>query len=95
MKIKVLTAIIALTLLSGATPSYAYQDRSLDVIFDAALVRPSCVIVTAAGSVLFVAILPFAAMSGSVHSTAHTLVEVPARAAFTRPVGDFTSIEEN
>ena len=95
MKIKLLTAIIALTLLSGATPGYAYQDRSLDVIFDAALVRPSCVIVTAAGSVLFVAILPFAAMSGSVHSTAHTLVTVPARAAFTRPVGDFTSIEEN
>ena len=95
MKTKVLTAIIALTLLSCATPGYAYQDRSLDVVFDAALVRPSCVIVTAAGSVLFVAILPFAAMSGSVHSTAHTLIEVPARAAFTRPVGDFTSIEEN
>jgi hypothetical protein len=95
MKIKLLTAIIALTLLSGATPGYAYQDRSLDVIFDAALVRPSCVIVTAVGSVLFVAILPFAEMSGSVKTTAHTLVTVPARAAFTRPIGDFTSIEEN
>lgn len=95
MKIKLLTAIFALTLLSGATTSSAYTDRSLDVVFDAALVRPSCVIVTAAGSVLFVAILPFSAMSGSVKSTAHTLVTVPAKAAFTRPVGDFTSIEEN
>jgi hypothetical protein len=95
MKTKLLTAIIALTLLSGATPSNAYQDRSLDVVFDAALVRPSCVIVTAAGSVLFVAILPFAAMSHSVKTTGHTLVGVPAHAAFTRPVGDFSSIEEN
>jgi hypothetical protein len=95
MKIKLLTAIITFTLLSSATPTYAYQDRSLDVVFDAALVRPSCVIVTAAGSVLFVAILPFAAISGSVKSTGHTLVEVPAKAAFTRPIGDFSSIEDN
>ena len=95
MKTKLLTAIIALMLLGSATPTYAYQDRSLDVVFDAALVRPSCVIVTVAGSAVFLAILPFSAMSGSVKSTAHTLVEVPARAAFTRPIGDFSSIEEN
>ena len=95
MKIKLLTAITTLMLLGSATPGYAYQDRSLDVVFDAALVRPSFVIVTAAGSVLFVAILPFSAMSGSVKTTAHTLVTVPAKAAFTRPVGDFSSIEEN
>jgi len=37
--------------------------------------------------------LPIAALSGSVKRTADTLVLFPAQATFTRPLGDFTSLE--
>jgi hypothetical protein len=94
MKTKLLTAICALTVLSTSTPAFADEDKSLNVVADIGLVRPSCVIVTAVGSVLFVAILPIAAAAGSVKRTAHALVTNPAKAAFTRPVGDFTSLQE-
>lgn len=93
MKTKLLTAICALTLLSTATPALA-QDKQLDVVIDAGLVRPSCFLVTVAGSALFVAVLPFAAMSKSVKKTEHTLVAEPAKATFTRPLGDFSTLEE-
>ena len=36
--------------------------------------------------------LPFAATSGSVKKTADTLVVHPAAATFTRPLGDFTTL---
>lgn len=94
MKTKLLTAICALTLLSSATPAFA-QDKQLDVVIDVGLVRPSCFLVTIAGSALFVAILPIAAMSKSVKKTEETLVGEPARATFTRPVGDFSTMEED
>jgi hypothetical protein len=58
-----------------------------------ALVRPGCFLATIVGSAVFVVALPFAAASGSVKSTADTLVLGPANATFTRPVGDFTSLE--
>jgi hypothetical protein len=95
MKIKLLTAISAITLLGSTTPSYAYEDRSLDVITDVTVVRPVCFIVTAAGCAVWVVTLPFQALSKSVRATAHTMVTVPARATFTRPVGDYSSLEEN
>jgi hypothetical protein len=94
MKTKLLTAICALTLLSTATPAFADEDKSLEVVADVGLVRPSCLVVTVAGTALFVAILPIAAVSRSVKRTAHTLVTVPAKATFTRPVGDFDSLKD-
>ncbi len=93
MKIKLLTALCAVALLSSATPASA-QDKQLEVIIDVGLVRPSCFAVTVAGSALFVVILPVAAISKSVKKTKHTLITVPAKATFTRPVGDFSSLEE-
>jgi hypothetical protein len=94
MKTKLLIALCALTMLGTSTPAFADEDKSLDVVADVGLVRPSCFIVTAAGTALFVAILPIAAVSRSVKKTAHTLVTVPAKATFTRPVGDFTSLQD-
>ena len=79
--------------LGSVNTSRASEDRSLDVIADVALVRPGCFIATVVGSVLFVVALPFAAASGSVKETADTLVVHPAQATFTRPVGDFTSLQ--
>lgn len=93
MKTKLLTAICALALFGSATPCFA-QDKQLEVVIDAGLVRPGCFIVTVAGSALFVAVLPIAAISKSVKKTEHTLVTEPARATFTRPLGDFSALEE-
>ena len=94
MKTKLLTALCALTLLATATPASADEDHTLPAAIDLAVVRPGCFVATVGGSALFVLALPFAAMSHSVKKTAHTLVAVPAKATFTRPVGDYTSLEE-
>ena len=94
MKTKLLAALCAVTLLASATPASADEDRSLPTAVDLAVVRPGCFIATIGGSALFVLALPFAAMSHSVKKTAHSLVVVPARATFTRPVGDYTSLED-
>lgn len=94
MKTKLIIALCALSILGTTMPASAEEDKSLNVIADVGVVRPSCFLVTIAGSVLFVAILPVAAVSKSVKKTAHTLVTVPARATFTRPVGEFSSLSE-
>jgi hypothetical protein len=93
MKNKILLVLCALAFsFGGVSSSRASVDKSLDVVGDLALVRPGCFAVTLVGSAVFVVALPFAAMSGSVHETADTLVLHPAEATFTRPVGDFTTL---
>jgi len=94
MKTKLLTALCALALLSSATPASAGEEKTLNALADVALVRPGCFVATVGGTALFLVALPFAAMSKSVKKTAHDLVAVPAKATFTRPVGDFTTIED-
>ena len=93
MKNKVILILCALTCcFGGATASHAAVDKSLEVVGDLALVRPGCFLVTVVGTAVFTVALPFAAMSGSVHETADTLVVHPAEATFTRPLGDFTTL---
>jgi hypothetical protein len=95
MKTKLLTAVCALAIILGGTaPVSAADDNSLEILADAAIVRPGSFAVTIVGSVLFVAVLPIAATSKSVHKTAKSLVVNPAKATFTRPLGDFTSLKE-
>jgi hypothetical protein len=89
-----MTELCALTVLASATPVHAEEDKTLDAIVDVGAVRPGCFVATVAGSAIFVLALPFAAMSKSVHKTAHTLIVYPARATFTRPVGDYSSLED-
>lgn len=95
MKTKLLTAVCALTFLCSATmPASAAEDKSLDALADVAVVRPGCFVATIGGTALFLVAFPFAAMSKSVKKTAHTLITIPGKATFTRPVGDFTSLED-
>ena len=94
MKIKLLTVFcVCLISLGSVNTSRADDTKAIASIADVTLVRPGCFIATVIGSVVFVVALPFAAASGSVKETAHTLVVQPAQATFTRPVGDFTSLE--
>ena len=75
------------------TSQAAADDHSIDTIADVTLVRPGCFVATVIGSAFFVIAFHFAAASGSIKETANTLVVQPAQATFTRPVGDFTSLE--
>jgi hypothetical protein len=94
MKRKLLTVLcVCLVSLGGVNTSRASDDHAIDAIADVTIVRPGCFLATVIGSVFFVVALPFAAVSGSVKETANTLVVQPAKATFTRPIGDFTSLE--
>jgi hypothetical protein len=93
MKSKLLTIIcLAAISFTSMNTCRASEDNSLDVVADAALVRPGCFLATVAGSIVFVLVLPIAATSKSIRSTADTLVGRPAAATFTRPMGDFSTL---
>jgi hypothetical protein len=92
MKTKLLITVICVLalLLSTSTPALAAGDTSAtSVAVDVVVARPVSFALTIVGSALFVVSLPFAAASGCVDKTAHTLVVVPAKDTFTRPLGDF------
>jgi hypothetical protein len=93
MKTKFWTAacILGITLAS-ASPASASEDSSFEIIADTIVVRPACLVATVVGSAFFVISLPFSAASKSVKKTANTLVVKPARATFTRPLGDMDSL---
>lgn len=93
MKNKFLIVLCLLTFALGSVNNAnAAVDNSLEIVGDLAIVRPGCLAVTIVGSAIFVVALPFAAMSGSVRDTADSLVIRPAEATFTRPIGDFTTL---
>lgn len=54
---------------------------------DAVLARPMLLVLTAGGTALFVATLPFSALGGNVKEAANMLVVGPAKATFTRCLG--------
>jgi hypothetical protein len=93
MKTKLLILLCAIIMGMGNLTVSRADDNSIAAITDVALVRPGCFVATLIGSVVFVVALPIAAISGSVHQTADTLVFSPAEATFTRPIGDFSTIE--
>jgi hypothetical protein len=93
MKTKLVTLVCAGLLLGTSTQCMANED-SLEVFADVSVVRPGCFVATVAGSAIFVVSLPFALLSGSVKETAKTLVVKPARATFTRPVGDMDALTD-
>jgi hypothetical protein len=93
MKTKVLTAVCVMALLmSGTSRALAQQDPGVDILADIVVVRPACVVATIVGSAFFVISLPISALSKSVKQTKQILVCAPARAAFTRPLGDMDAL---
>jgi hypothetical protein len=86
----------AAALLSASAPrAHAFDDNSFEAVAaDAIVVRPLAFVATIIGSVLFVVSLPVAAISGSTAQTAEALVLRPARATFTRPLGDLSSLTD-
>lgn len=95
MKTRLITALcVVALLLCTVTPSVAADpdEGPLAVMADVTVVRPVCFAATVVGSALFAVAFPFAVMSKSVKKTARTLVVKPARATFTRPVGDMDAL---
>src|SRR5262249_5403729 len=90
MKIRVITFIclVAFLLASVNSSSAANRNDPAVVAADALLVLPVCFFATVIGRVFVVVSLPVAATSGSVHRAADSLVVGPAKATFTRPLGD-------
>ncbi len=78
---------------SMAPASAGEPNGPLAVVADAVVVRPACFVATVLGAAVFVVSLPVAATSKSVKKTAHTLVVKPAKATFTRPLGDLDALE--
>jgi hypothetical protein len=95
MKTKLITTacVLALTL-STVTPCRADDSDSMKVIADTVIVRPMCLVATVVGSAFFVISLPWAATSRSIKQSAHALVVKPAKATFTRPLGDMYALED-
>jgi len=96
MKTKLLTAICVLAIsLCSANSSFASDDSDpLAIVADVVLVRPACLVATVIGSAFFVISLPIAATSRSVKKSARVLVSKPARATFTRPLGDMEALKD-
>ena len=85
---------IAAILVAQMPQAQAMEDGSAEAIAaDVLVVRPACLAMTLIGSALFIVSLPVAAISKSAGRTARTLVVQPARATFTRPLGDMTALE--
>jgi hypothetical protein len=93
MKTKVLTAVCVVALLmSGTGRALAQEDPGVDMLADFIVVRPACLVATIIGSAFFVLSLPISAASGSVKQAKHILVCAPARATFTRHLGDMDAL---
>lgn len=78
--------------LAGTTGSYADNPDPATMAVDVLLVRPVCLTATVVGSALFVVALPVAAVSKSIKPVANAMVVGPAKATFTRPVGDMNAL---
>ena len=76
------------------TASAAQPEEGAAMIADVIVARPACLAATIIGSAFFVVALPVALASKSVNRAAEALVVKPAKATFTRPLGDFESINE-
>ena len=93
MKTKILTVVCVIVIgLCSVNAGHASVDNPADIAGDVFVIRPAYFVGTVLGSAVFIVALPIAMTSGSVKETADTLVVQPAQATFTRPLGDFSTL---
>jgi hypothetical protein len=93
MKTKLLTIVCVTVIgLCSINAGHASDTEPGAVVADVAIVRPGCFVATVVGAAVFIVALPIAVISRSVKETADTLVVQPAKATFTRPIGDFSTL---
>ena len=88
---KVLALILGLVILSWGFPNHcqaeSYEDKVGTIAADVIVYRPAGVLLTVAGSALFVVIFPATLIAGGTKHTAKTLVQTPFKFTFRRPIG--------
>ena len=96
MKTKLSTSLCVLAIvLVSVTPCRAADKADIGaVVGDVVVARPLCLAVTVFGTAFFVASLPIAAITNSVKRSCDALVVKPAKATFTRPLGDFDALSD-
>jgi hypothetical protein len=96
MKIKLASIICAVTFLwvTAAPAQTSGKYDPVEVTADVLIVRPVALVATAAGSAIWVVALPISAISKSVKSSYKALVVKPARATFTRQLGDMEALSD-
>ena len=96
MKKKLVIAFCVAALGLGGTTRVAAESSSdgLSMVADAVIARPLCLAATAIGTAFFIVSLPVSLPARSVNKAAHTLVVAPAKATFTRPLGDLDSLKD-
>ena len=96
MRTKLLTAFVAIAFIA-AFPGRALaapEDSGTAMMVDVVIARPLCFAATVIGSAFFVLSLPIALPTRSVNRSAQALVVTPAKATFTRPLGDLEGLKE-
>lgn len=90
----VLACVLVIDLFSAAPASASASGwaEAGNVAVDVVIVRPSFFIVTVLGATAYVVSLPITACNGTSSKAGHTLVVLPARATFTRDLGDLEGV---
>lgn len=91
------TALATAMMLAGSLPGSALaakegitineRPQEIAMLVDTVFARPTLVLSTVIGTGLFAATLPFSVLGGNVGEAAHSLIKVPATAAFLRCLG--------
>ncbi|HEV2395297.1 MAG TPA: hypothetical protein VG146_23355 [Verrucomicrobiae bacterium] len=85
----------AIISLASVLTSPAQEHPSTVVkVADVAFVRPVCFASTAISGAFFLFSLPVTAATGHVHQFAQALVVRPAKATFSRPLGDLDALAD-
>ena len=96
MKARLTTIVCAIALGLASTPISRAQQKPSGVVkaADAVVVRPLCFASTLVGGTLFLISLPITAIAKKTKPAADALVLAPAKATFTRPLGDMDAMAD-
>jgi hypothetical protein len=84
--------ILLLICIIFSTSSLAFaseEEDDLNIVIDAAIVRPLGLVSIVVGASIFIVSLPFTAVSGDVDKSADVFIVEPINFTFKRPLGDF------
>ena len=87
---KIVVILLAIIILVSSSMAFA-ADETTNIIGDSLILRPLGIVITVAGSILFVITLPMSAIAKSTDKTYNALVKRPYEFTFKRQVGDMES----
>jgi hypothetical protein len=91
---KIMILFILFVFILTSTPVSAANGDGFVVVADVVIARPVGLVSLVIGTAFLIVATPFAVTSGSLGTTADTLVGEPFRFTFTRPLGDFRGMSD-